>query len=134
MAERLVRRVDDANAGGTGVEVRTVSAACVADPRHDEPHGFDLGRLVLLVGAGGGGIALRQAVQGEAAAGDVTTGGFLFSGHVELLAPIAHGLYVSAGVDALGALLPTRSRGDGGGDGWRMSPSYRLGLGLGYTL
>ena len=97
-------------------------------------HGFDLRYLVLLVGAGTGGVMLRQEVSGVEEPANVTTGGFVFSGHLELMAPIASGVYVSVGGEALGVLLPTRGGGGGGGADWRMTPSYRIGIGLGYTL
>ena len=94
-------------------------------------YGFDLRAVILLVGGGVGGLYLRQEASGAEGLEDRSSGGFVFSAHIDVVVPIQTGFYLRAGAEALGVVV---RRIDGNGDRWEPMPTFRVGLGLGYSL
>lgn len=93
-------------------------------------YGFDLRYAVLLVGGGAGAMYLRQESSDEELGSRSTTGA-LFSAHVDAVVPIQAGFYVRLGVEGLGVVV--EREGETSRD-WVFQPTFRVGLGLGYTM
>lgn len=93
-------------------------------------YGFDLRFVVLLVGGGAGGMYLRQDSSTEEL-GSRSTGGALVSAHVDTVVPIQGGFYLRAGAEAVGVVI--RRDGETSRD-WTFQPTFRVGLGLGFTM
>ena len=94
-------------------------------------YGFDLSAVILLLGGGVGGMYLRQEASGAEGLDDRSSGGFVFSAHADVIVPIDNGVYIRVGAEALGVALRSV---DDAGDRWKVMPTFRVGLGLGYSL
>jgi len=93
-------------------------------------YGFDLRYVVLLVGGGVGGMYLRQESSAEEL-GTRSTFGMLVSSHVDVVLPIQAGFYVRVGAEGVGVVV---QRDGGRARDWVFQPTFRVGLGLGYTM